>query len=238
MLYKPKLVRFMYMKCRLPRGLLNSGKREIRGRKAFAEVQRSDWRFALPRDPILFMLLAFMSSRWLAALILAGSLAGCAQLQHTTTVTVSGGQPVKLTRVGDNFAQAENERFVVTESGLTTFRQGGRNFIRWQFTIRAKQAGNLARVRVEDVDGSQPVLILEDDAPELENTYWTKQSALIPANPQAVPWLYEAQPTLRVFRVLVVEGGGRQSLLYQPANFTKKAKDAIRYQMGPEIPGT
>ncbi|HEY0791452.1 MAG TPA: hypothetical protein VGD78_10355 [Chthoniobacterales bacterium] len=184
------------------------------------------------------MVPASRSPRRLATLVVIGLMAGCAPLQHTTTVTVSGGQDVKLTRVGDNFAQAENERFVVTESGLTTFRQGGKNFLRWQFTIRAKQAGRLAQVRVEDVDGRRPVLILEDNAPVLDSTYyWTKQSALTPANPQSVPWLYAPQPTLRVFRVLVAEPGGRQSVLYQPANFTRKAKEAIRYQMGPDIPG-
>jgi hypothetical protein len=227
------------------RGRLPSGKfRTLLGRisiphprNELTKVQPSDWRFGLQRDPMVAMVLASTPPRRLAALVVISFLAACAQFQHTTTVTVSGGQQVKLTRVGDNFAQAEDERFVVTESGLTTFRQGGKNFIRWQFTIRAKQAGNLARVRVEDVDGTQPVLILQDDAPVLDNTYWTKQSALIPANPRSAPWLYAAQPTLRVFRVLVVETGGRQSVLYQPANFTKKAKDALRYQMGPEIPG-
>lgn len=163
-------------------------------------------------------------------------LAACTHLEHSTTVAIAGDGYIRLTRLGESFAQAEDSRYVVTESGLTTFRRGGRNFVRWQFSIRVKRPTSLADVRVEEVSGNAPVLILEDHKPRVDQTYWTKQSALIPANPQALPWLYNAGATLRIFRLTVTDAGGRTSTLYQPANFTWKAKEAIRFQMGPETP--
>lgn len=172
------------------------------------------------------------------AVFIAGCvLAACAHIERSTTVSVAGGARIRLTRLGENFAQAEDDRYVVTESGLTTFRSGGRNFVRWQFTVRVKQPIRLTDVKVEEVSGSTAALILEDRAPHLDQTYWGKQSALIPANRRAAPWLYDPETTLRIFRVTITDSTGRTSVLYQPASFNRKAKNAIRFQMGPETPG-
>ncbi|MBV9488670.1 MAG: hypothetical protein JO069_02965 [Verrucomicrobia bacterium] len=172
---------------------------------------------------------------------LAGSCAlaaSCAHLEHSTTVHVAGDGQIRLTRLGENFAQSEDARYVVTESGLTTFRRGGRNFVRWQFTVRVKQPARLADINIDEVSGPSPVPILEDRAPRVDQTYWSKQSTLIPANRSASPWLYTPETTLRIFRVTVTDASGTRSVLYQPANFNRKAKEALLYQMGPEIPGT
>ena len=173
----------------------------------------------------------------MAALVAGCMLTACAHVEHSTTVAIAGGGHIRLTMLGGAFAQAEDDRYVVTESGLTTFRRGGRNFVRWQFSVRAKQPTPLADIKVEEVSGDAPVLIVEDRHPHVDNTYWATQSALIPANPQVLPWLYSPETTLRIFRVSVTDGSGRSSVLYQPASFNHKAKEAIRYQMGPEIPG-
>ena len=97
-------------------------------------------------------------------------LAACAHIEHSTTVAIAGGGHIRLTSLGESFAQAEDARYVVTESGLSTFRRGGRNFVRWQFTIRVKQPTPLADVKVDEVSGGTPVLILEDRQPRLDHT--------------------------------------------------------------------
>ncbi len=179
-----------------------------------------------------------MTKRTLGSLAACALLGGCAHFQRSQTVQVAGGMRVRLTSVGESFAQAEDKDYVVTESGLTTFRKSGRNFVRWQFAVRLKHPGAPARIRVEEVSGVQARPILDDGAPTIDETYsWTKQSDLIPANPGSLPWLYQPETTLRVFRVSVTNREGKTAVLYQPANFTKTAKDAIRFQMGPEIPG-
>ncbi|MBW0001137.1 MAG: hypothetical protein JO015_18750 [Verrucomicrobia bacterium] len=174
----------------------------------------------------------------MAALVAGCSmLAACTHVEHSTTVPIAGGSHIRLTMLGGTFAQAEDDRYVVTESGLTTFRRGGRNFVRWQFSIRVKQPTPLADIKIEEVSSTAPVVILEDRQPQLDHTYWTKLSSLVPANPQALPWLYNPETTLRIFRVTITDVGGHTAVLYQPANFNHKAKEAIRFQMGPEIPG-
>jgi hypothetical protein len=180
-----------------------------------------------------------MFRKAMAALVAGSSmLAACTQVEHSTTVAIAGGSHIRLTMLGQTFAQAEDNRYVVTESGLTTFRRGGRNFVRWQFSIRVKQPTPLADIKIEEVSGNAPVLILKDRQPRVDNTgSWTKQSSLLPANPQALPWLYDPATTLRIFRVAITDVSGHTSVLYQPANFNHKAKEAIRFQMGPEIPG-
>jgi hypothetical protein len=172
----------------------------------------------------------------MATLVAGCMLAACTHLEHSTTVAIAGDGHIRLTMLGETFAQAEDDRYVVTESGLTTFRRSGRNFVRWQFSIRVKQPTPLANIKIEEVSGTAPVLVLEDHQPRLDHTYWTKQSALIPANPQVLPWLYNPEPTLRIFRVTITDVSGHTSVLYQPANFNHKAKEAIRFQMGPETP--
>lgn len=172
----------------------------------------------------------------MAALVAGCMLAACTHVEHSTTVAIAGDGHIRLTMLGESFAQAEDDRYVVTESGLTTFRRGGRNFVRWQFSIRVKQPTPLANITVEEVSGNVPVLVLEDRQPRVDHTYWAKQSALILANPQALPWLYNPETTLRIFRVTITDVSGRTSVLYQPASFNRKAKKAIRFQMGPETP--
>ena len=116
-----------------------------------------------------------------AALISLVLLASCAPRAITVSFPVAGGQRIRFEKVGSSFGRAEDSRFVITESGLTTYREGGRNYLRWQFGFRVKQPLKLQSVVVEEVSGTQPVLILKDLAPEVAGIEWTKQSGLTPA---------------------------------------------------------
>ncbi len=157
-------------------------------------------------------------------------LSGCAHQPMTETIAVSGGQNLRFTRVGAGFVKAENERFVVDEAGLTTYRTEGKNFVRWQFAIMPKRETAPQEVKIEDVTNDNPVLILEDRAPRIDERRWSRQSDLIRANTQSIPW-----PT-RVFRITVRETNGKTSVLYQAVLFTPKAKKDFRVLMGPETP--
>jgi len=170
-----------------------------------------------------------------AALISLVLLASCAPRATTVSFPVAGGQRIRFEKVGSSFGRAEDSRFVITESGLTTYREGGRNYLRWQFGFRVKQPLKLQSVVVEEVSGTQPVLILKDLAPEVAGIEWTKQSGLTAAEPGTVPWFFDPGSTLRIFRFSITEADGQRSTLYQAALFDKKAKDALRYQMGPEV---
>jgi hypothetical protein len=170
-----------------------------------------------------------------ATLLLLG---GCAHPPMTETIAVSGGQTLTFTRFGAGFVKAENERLVIDEAGLTTYRTEGKNFVRWQFAILPKQAAALQSVKIEDVTGDKLALILEDPAPQIEERRWSRQSDLIRANPRSIPWLFDSGRTTRVFRIIVREPNGKTSVLYQAVLFTPKAKKDFRVLMGPETAGT
>lgn len=169
-----------------------------------------------------------------AALVSVSLLLGCAHQTTTVSFPVSGGERIAFEKIGSAFVPAENSRFAITESGLTTYREAGKNYLRWQFGFRVKQPTKLRSVVVEEVSGSQPVPIARDLAPEIAGIEWAKRSDLTRAEPDTVPWFYDPDSTLRIFRFSIEEADGKRSTLYQAALFDKKSKDALRYQMGPE----
>src|SRR5260221_3553442 len=123
-----------------------------------------------------------------AAILLLG---GCAHQPLTESIPISGGQNLTFTRVGAGFVKAENERFVVDEAGLTTYRTEGKNFVRWQFAIMPKRETALRVVRIEDVTDDSPVLVLEDRAPPIDERRGSRQSDPVRANPPFISWLFE-----------------------------------------------
>ncbi len=165
-----------------------------------------------------------------------GLMFGCTHPVRTVSVPIAGGQTITFQKVGTSFVGGENDRFAITESGLNPYRQSGRNFLRWQFTFRTKQPSTLRRIQVEDVSDNAPVLLVDDRRPVIDGVQWTKHSELTRATPADAPWLFDYHPTLRIFRFTITEGSGRKSVLYQAALFNRQAKDAVRVQMGPEIP--
>jgi hypothetical protein len=172
-----------------------------------------------------------------AALISTGLLIGCVHQATTVSFPVAGGQRIAFEKVGSAFGRAENSRFVITESGLTTYREAGKNYLQWQFGFRVKQPTKLQSVMVEEVSGLQPILILEDLAPKIDGIEWRKRSGLTPVGSSTVSWFFDPSSTLRIFRFSINEADGKRSTLYQAALFNKKSKDALRYQMGPETAG-
>ena len=200
--------------------------------KGFTTGRQSEAVFASPTVRLRRMVVSMGNLRISAAAILL--LGGCAHQPLTESVPVSGRQNLTFTRVGAGFVKAENERFVVDEAGLTTYRTEGKNFVRWQFAIMPKQVTGLRVVRIEDVTNDSPILVLEDRAPRIDERRWSRQSALIRANPRSIPWLFEFGRTTRVLRITVRETNDKTSILYQAVLFTPKAKKDFRVLMGPE----
>jgi hypothetical protein len=169
---------------------------------------------------------------WLVILL---SLVGCARHEVTEQIPVAGHGLITCKRVGNQFVNGENDRFVVTEAGLTTYRTGGKNYVRWQFGVRPKPATQLAVVEVEDVTGRRPAMLVRDEHPQIVELEWTQQSPLIHATPALVPWLFDPQPTTRVFRITVTEPDGKRSSVYQVTRYNLDAKNKFRIMMGPEL---
>jgi hypothetical protein len=169
---------------------------------------------------------------WLVILL---GLVGCAPQEITERIRVAGRRNVTFRRIGNEFVKAENDRFAVVEAGLTTYRTEGKNFVRWQFTIRPRPDTQLAMVEVEDVTGRRPSLLIKDEHPLIEELQWSQQSVLVRATPALVPWLFTPDDTTRVFRITVTEPDGKQSSVYQATRYNADAKKKFRILMGPEL---
>jgi hypothetical protein len=167
------------------------------------------------------------------SVILLG-LVGCVPREVTEQIAVGRGY-VTFKRVKNEYVKAENDRFAVVEAGLTTYRTEGKNFIRWQFTIRPRPETQLAVVAVEDVTNRRPAILIKDEHPQIDELQWTGQSQLIRATPGLVPWLFTPDDTTRVFRITVTEPDGKQSSVYQATRYTLVAKKKFRVLMGPEL---
>jgi hypothetical protein len=160
---------------------------------------------------------------------------GCAPQEITEQISIAGRRSVTFRRIGSEFAKAENDRFAIVEAGLTTYRTEGKNFVRWQFTIRPRPDTQLAMVEVEDVTGRRPTLMIRDEHPQIEELQWSQQSPLIRATPALVPWLFSPNETTRVFRITVTELDGKRSSVYQATRYSAEAKKKFRILMGPEL---
>ena len=169
---------------------------------------------------------------WLVILL---GFVGCAPQEVTEQIAVAGHRSVTFKRIGNEFVKAENDRFAVVEAGLTTYRTEGKNFVRWQFTIRPRPDTQLAVVEVEDVTSRRPTLLIKDEHPQIEELQWMGQSQLIRATPASVPWLFRPDETTRVFRITVTEPDGKRSSVYQATRYNLSAKKKFRILMGPEL---
>ena len=160
---------------------------------------------------------------------------GCAHREVTEQIPVAGGGVISFKRIGNEFVKAENDRFAVVEAGLTTYRTEGKNFVRWQFTIRPRPETQLAVVEVEDITGTRPSLLIKDEHPQIEELQWMGQSQLMRATPALVPWLFSPDESTHVFRITVTEPDGKRSSVYQATRYNAGAKKKFLILMGPEL---
>ena len=157
---------------------------------------------------------------------------GCTSSSPQLSIPIAGGQSVRLGRQGPGFKPAENDRVVVTDAGLQAVTYEGKHYVRWNFSIRPKQAAELSAIRIEDITDAAPLLLVNDVAPQQDGGKWTENAGLMESSSISVRWLYEPKETVRVFRFTITEADGRSYVLYQGVLYSPAAKDAIRAMVG------
>ena len=129
---------------------------------------------------------------------------------------------------GGGFKPSQNDRVTVTSAGLQTVNLDGNYYVRWTFSIQPKQPIQFRSIRVEDVSGPQPVLMINDVAPQLQDGKWAGSGGMIELTPTGLPWLFDEQESLRVFQITITEMDGRTYVLQQSVPYSKAAKAAVR----------
>jgi hypothetical protein len=91
-----------------------------------------------------------------------------------------------------------------------------------------KQTTTLNMIRIEDVSDSAPLIMVNDVAPQLDDGKWTETAGLMDVSGPSVRWLFQANDSVRVFRITINEMDGQNAVLYQGVQYTPASKEAIR----------
>jgi hypothetical protein len=128
------------------------------------------------------------------------------------------------------YAPVQNERFVVSTVELSAILLDNQKYARWTFGIQLKQPVQLRSIRVEDVTEGSPVLLINDQAPQVEGGAWTGYTGAIEPSASALPWLFDNTPARRTFRFTVTDLNGQESVLEQTVTYpVKTKKDLIKW---------
>jgi len=143
----------------------------------------------------------------------------------TKTVTVLGDQKVKTQWDGDMPKAMRAKGIETNVTGIII--SYGKLVPTFGFDIAANK--KLVQVRVEDVTGKEPIVMVEDFAPAIERAHWKGNGTPREITAEGVPWLFTRGDTLTVFRFTVkLEGDDAPIVIYQPSVFRESSK--IRLQ--------
>jgi len=153
---------------------------------------------------------------------------GCASSPPQSSVGIAGGGSVSLERSGAGFKQAANDRVGVSDASLQAVNFDGHYYVRWTFAIRPKLATELTNIRIEDVSGASPLLLVNDVAPQQVAGIWRENAGLMEVSSPDASWLLDPKETVRVFKFTISEPNGQSYVLYQGTLQSPATKEAIR----------
>ena len=157
---------------------------------------------------------------------------GCASSPPQSSVGIAGGGSVSLERSGAGFKQAANDRVGVSDASLQAVNFDGHYYVRWTFAIRPKLATELTNIRIQDVSGASPLLLVNDVAPQQVAGIWRENAGLMEVSSPDASWLLDPKETVRVFKFTISEPNGQSYVLYQGALQSPATKEAIRRMIG------
>lgn len=96
------------------------------------------------------------------------------------------------------------------------------------FAFDLKQPIQMTRVRVEDRTDKQPVLLVDDRAPNVTGNRWTGGTRTLPMTRGNFPWIFDEFLTTRLFRITVLTMAQGEISLEQPATFSVAIKKVLR----------
>ncbi|MBV8211987.1 MAG: hypothetical protein JOZ08_02030 [Verrucomicrobia bacterium] len=159
-----------------------------------------------------------------AIMALTALVTGCGSSSGGSGGAAEGGQGRPA------YAPVQNERFAVGTVELSAILLDNQKYARWTFGLKLRQPVQLRSIRIEDVTEGSPVLLVNDQAPQVEANAWTGYTGAIEPSASALPWLFDNAPAKRTFRITVTDLNGQDSVLEQPVTYpVKTKKDLIKW---------
>ena len=152
-----------------------------------------------------------------ATIALTALVTGCGSSSGSSGAPESGqGRPA--------YTPVQNERFAVSAVELSAILLDNQKYARWTFGVKLRQPVQLRSIRIEDVTEGSPVLLINDQAPQVEASAWTGYTGAIEPSASALPWLFDNTPAKRTFRFTVTDLNGQDSVLEQTVTYSVKTK--------------
>ena len=149
-------------------------------------------------------------------------LTGCGSSSGSSAAGGGQGRPA--------YTPVQNERFAVSTVELSAILLDNQKYARWTFGVKLRQTVQLRSIRIEDVTEGSPVLLINDQAPQVEASAWTGYTGAIEPSASALPWLFDNTPAKRTFRFTVTDLNGQDSVLEQTVTYSVKTKkDLIKW---------
>lgn len=126
---------------------------------------------------------------------------------------------------------AEDERVQIKIAGMLIGPTSENNRdpgLIWNFSFRNKWRRQPIAVTVDDVTFDPIVTVLSDDKPALSKDTWSQTARPIPITKEALPWVFDSRPSMKVFRFTVRYADDESSIVHQLALYSASAKQAIR----------
>jgi hypothetical protein len=121
----------------------------------------------------------------------------------------------------------ENDFFKIENAGFQADTSKSRPTLKYAFMFLLKKPIKILRVRVEDVSGNPPVLLVDDTTPKISGSRWRAMTPARPMTPDNFPWMFDASSTRKSFRVTVSTLGQGDIVLVQPTKFYASVKKVI-----------
>jgi hypothetical protein len=135
-------------------------------------------------------------------------------------------------RTGPSGSSIENARFALSSAKVRAVIDQGITYLQWQFKFKAKIATAIQSVRVEDITGPIPIMLVNDQAVQLSAGEWSGFSGEIDPQSATISWLFGPGESVRSFRYVITGVNGESDTLQQTAAFSQGEKTTLRQQYG------
>ena len=139
-----------------------------------------------------------MKPRSLPLLIVFLCFAAATTFAKTKTFTILGDQKIEA-EVQDGMPLPVEKDGIKVEGAGFMMAEGK---LVWGFNFTSQKP--ITSVRVEDVSGETPVLLVEDTAPTLKEGLWSGHGRPIVISRKESPWVFTRGTTTKVFRFTIV----------------------------------
>ena len=168
------------------------------------------------------------------AIAMLAFVAGCATSEYNYTTTIADGQ--RLTFLVRNGSVERAEAGGIRTIAPRILPVKGQQQLQFFFAFEMSKPGAVRSVKVEDYSADSPILMVNDEKPEIVNNRWAKESAPVDAASRALDWVTYLDNSFRVYRYTVTFTDGHVVTVNQGCSIPAFAKAFLRHMLGLKEP--